>query len=105
LMRNQQLLHQNKSTLRMYTSLEPCVMCLGAAYVSRLASVVWAANDYWAGGTRCLSHASSYLQQHPLQLIPTPCPDLEEKSVDLLKQFFKIRRSDKEACILGPYLK
>jgi len=104
LMQHQELLYRNQYKVGLYSSLEPCVMCLGAAYVSRLAIVAWAANDYWAGGTRCIDCSSQFVKQHPLRLVPTPCPDLEKESVALLRQFLGSRQSPKEAQILGPYL-
>ena len=104
LLGEQRVLKNRTHQFRLYSSLEPCVMCLGACYISNLHEVVWAANDYWAGGTRSLNNSSQYISTHGLLLTPTPCPRLEIESAKLIHCFFSGRNSTKGANILGPYL-
>ena len=51
-LQNQNLFLQNRWTTTLYTTLEPCVMCLSTALVHHVKRVVWLIDDYWSGGTR-----------------------------------------------------
>lgn len=67
----------------LYTSLEPCHMCMGAAIVSRVSTVVWATDDYWGGATRLYERWRDYLKARTPELIRTPYPDLQRQGADL----------------------
>lgn len=69
----------------LYVSLEPCVMCAGAAYWTRVSRIVYAADDPKRG--------YSLLGQellHPKTMITRGV--LEEESALLLKTFFERKR-------------
>jgi tRNA(adenine34) deaminase len=47
----------------LYTTTEPCPLCVGASYMSRVRDLRFAARDPWAGGAH-LPAASPYLGRH-----------------------------------------
>ncbi len=49
-----------------YTTMEPCPLCLGAIYMSGVRSIYYAARDSYAGSTNLLG-ASWYLGQKPVK--------------------------------------
>ncbi len=79
-----------------YTNLEPCVMCAGAIYQSRIKRLVYAASDKKMGGV-----------ENVFQILDSPQINhktewengiLKEESQQLLSSFFKERRSAKQSC-------
>jgi len=88
LLQNQDLFLQNRWTITLYTTLEPCVMCLSTAIVHHVKRIVWLVDDYWSGGTRCYRSDSSYLRHHPCELVHKPIPHLKEQIMPLLVQFY-----------------
>lgn len=74
----------------LYSTLEPCPMCAGAAHAARISRLVYAATDPKAGfaGTLYDLPADTRLN-HTFQ---TERGLLEAEAADLLRQFFKNRR-------------
>ncbi len=87
-LQNQALFLNQRWALTLYTTLEPCVMCLSTAIVHHVKRVVWLVNDYWSGGTRCLHHHAPYLRHHPIELVYKPIPQLEAQIIPLLTAFY-----------------
>lgn len=79
----------NNATL--YVTLEPCMMCLGAAILARIDTIVFGAFDPKGGacGSAFQLHDHPRLNHHP-QLRSGV---LAEESSQLLKSFFQARRS------------
>ena len=73
----------NECTL--YVTLEPCVMCAGAAFWTQLGRIVYGANDKKRGYRLVNS-----IILHPKTQVTSGV--LAEKSTTLLKQFFKDKR-------------
>lgn len=71
----------------LYTTLEPCTMCAGAAILSRVDTIVWGAPDHRQGALG--SHINVLEKKHPIHEIEIRGPVLEEESAYLLKSFFK----------------
>ena len=71
----------------LFVTVEPCLMCAGAIYWSKLARVVWGADDE-KNGYRHVTGATSPF--HPKTLITTGV--LKEECSLLMKEFFKIKR-------------
>jgi tRNA(adenine34) deaminase len=79
----------------LYCTLEPCPMCAGAMIHSRVSRLVWGAPDL-----RCGAHGSwvNLLDiEHPIHCIETARGVLQEECADLMRTFFKQRRSHGEA--------
>ena len=87
-LQNQALFVQNRWTMTLYTTLEPCLMCLSTAIVHHVKRVVWLIDDYRSGGTRCLNHQSSYLGHSQCELVHRPIPYLKEQVIPLLSAFY-----------------
>lgn len=74
----------NECTL--YVTLEPCLMCAGASYWSRLGKLVFGAKDEKRGYSKTAKHIL-----HPGTKVKTNV--LADESTALLQQFFKERRA------------
>jgi len=71
-------------------TLEPCLMCCGAAVQARIARVVWAADDPKAGATDLLRRAMDAGQvNHRVELERGPGAG---EAARLLRDFFRARR-------------
>ncbi len=77
-----------ESTL--YCTLEPCTMCAGAMFLSRIKKLVWGAPDlrHGAGG----SWVNLFQKKHPTHSIEVVPNVLEPYCADLMRQFFQMRR-------------
>lgn len=79
---------------RMYVTLEPCAMCAGALVLSRLEEVVWATPDPRAGAVESVFRI---LEEPRLNhRVLSRSGVLEEECRELLKSFFRRRRSETE---------
>lgn len=75
----------------LYCTLEPCVMCLGALFLSRVGRLVYGAKDIRQGG--CGSWVNLLEKPHPIHQLKVTSGVLEEESRALLQAFFsKLRR-------------
>ncbi len=71
----------------LYCTLEPCLMCAGAMYASRLARLVWGAKDLRLGANG--SWMDVFSTPHPLHSIVVQGGVLEEECAALMQEFFK----------------
>ena len=74
----------------LYCTLEPCVVCLGAAYAFRIPSVVYGAPDHRMGAAG--SWLSLHTETHPFHALNIRGGVCAEESSKLLKDFFRERR-------------
>jgi tRNA(adenine34) deaminase len=71
----------------LYVTVEPCLMCAGAIYWSKLSRIVWGAPDEKNGHRRITGPQSPF---HPKASQTTGV--LQEACTRLMKDFFKARR-------------
>jgi tRNA(adenine34) deaminase len=71
----------------LYVTVEPCLMCAGALYWSKLSKIVWGASDEKNGFARLTRDQSPF---HPKAIIRSGV--LAEEAAELMKSFFKARR-------------
>ena len=71
----------------LYVTIEPCVMCAGALYWSKLSKVVWGASDIKNGFSRVQPSVSPF---HPKTEIITGV--MEQECAALMKIFFQNKR-------------
>lgn len=75
----------------LFVTLEPCVMCAGAAFNTRVGRIVFGAYDEKRGYTRFGSHESNGQSiLHPRTEVTGGV--LEEECAGLLREFFQSRR-------------
>lgn len=74
----------------LYTTVEPCVMCLGAMLLSRVSSLVWAAPDLRHGALG--SWVNLVEKPHPTHAIEVKRGPYGDESAYLLREFFRLRR-------------
>jgi tRNA(adenine34) deaminase len=60
----------------LYTTTEPCPLCMGAIYMSGVRQLCYASRDPWAGSVDMLG-ATPYLSRKPLRVFSPPDPNLE----------------------------
>lgn len=71
----------------LYVTLEPCMMCCGALYWSRIGRIVYSAEDEKNGYKRIAGNKNPF---HPKTEVSNGL--LKEESAALMKNFFKARR-------------
>jgi len=74
----------------LYVTLEPCAMCAGAMVLSRVARIVYGADDPIAGA--CGSVFNIVAEKRLNHRIPVVKGVLGERSSEMLRGFFKSRR-------------
>jgi tRNA(adenine34) deaminase len=76
----------------LYTSLEPCPMCLAACQAFRIHTIVYAAPDIQLGAID--SHIRLLDIHHPMHTIGTVVRGIrDQESAELLRDFFRQRRT------------
>jgi len=77
----------DKNRIVLFTTLEPCLMCLGALILSGIREIVYAYEDVMGGGTRCdLTKLSPLYKNHRISIVPNI---LRKESLKLFKAFFQ----------------
>ena len=83
------------SNCTLYTTLEPCPMCMGAIQSCRVGKVVYGAKDQRLGA--CGSWIDLVNEkQHPFHTVEVQGGVCEVECGDILKRFFRWRRSEDE---------
>ena len=81
------------SNCTLYTTLEPCPMCMGAIQSCRVGKVVYGAKDHRLGA--CGSWIDLVNEkQHPFHTVEVQGGVCEVECGDILKRFFRWRRSE-----------
>jgi tRNA(adenine34) deaminase len=77
----------DKNRIVLFTTLEPCLMCLGALILSGISEIVYAYEDVMGGGTRCdLTKLPPLYKNHRISIVPNI---LRKESLKLFKTFFQ----------------
>ncbi|MGB3635129.1 MAG: nucleoside deaminase [Rubrobacteraceae bacterium] len=74
----------------LYSTLEPCPMCAGAAHAARISRLVYAAPDHKAGYAGSLHDLPGDSRLN--HTFPSESGLLEDEAAEILRNFFKIRR-------------
>ena len=79
--------NMDKNRIVLFTTLEPCLMCLGALMLSGISEIVYAYEDVMGGGTRCdLTKLPSLYKNHRISIVPNI---LRKESLQHFKAFFE----------------
>jgi tRNA(Arg) A34 adenosine deaminase TadA len=73
-------------TWALYTTMEPCPLCMGAFYMSGIRQLHYAARDPWAGSVNLLN-TTPYLSRKPIHATGPEDAALETLCVGLLMEF------------------
>jgi tRNA(adenine34) deaminase len=74
----------------LYVTVEPCVMCVGAAFNARIARLVYGADEPKFGAVRSVMRAEELRLNHRFDVVSGV---LEEQCRGLLVEFFRSKRS------------
>lgn len=83
----------------LYCTIEPCTMCAGAMFLTRIDGLVWGAPDIRHGANG--SWVDLFVKDHPMHEIQVRKGVLQEYSAQLMKDFFRIQREKKANKTLG----
>lgn len=79
----------------LYCTMEPCSMCAGAMFLSRVHKLVWGAPDLRHGANG--SWVDLFAKEHPIHSIQVQSGVLGEYAAEMMRQFFREKRAEKEA--------
>lgn len=78
----------------LYTTMEPCPLCMGAVYMSDVKTVYYAARDPWAGSANLLG-TTPYLSRKPFKAFAPVNAPLENAIVALHTEWELFKRDEK----------
>ena len=76
-----------RSDLKLYTTLEPCPLCMGASRMMGIPEIHYAARDPWAG-CAAMAQQVPYLQQAEMKMVPPFSVELEQILIAWLYERF-----------------
>jgi len=74
----------------LYSTLEPCCMCAGALFLSRVSRIVWGAPDLRHGANG--SFVDLFSKEHPIHVVDVTSHVLQEWCARPMQRFFQKRR-------------
>jgi tRNA(adenine34) deaminase len=83
----------------LYCTIEPCCMCAGAMFLSRLPKLVWGAPDTRHGANG--SWIDLLANKHPMHTIEVQRAILAEPCAQLMRDFFAQKRVEKKRGVDG----
>ena len=79
-------INTDKKKIVLFTTMEPCLMCLGSMILSGISKIVYAYEDVMGGGTNCdLTKLTPLYTNNPISIVPNI---LRQNSLELFKAFF-----------------
>jgi tRNA(adenine34) deaminase len=84
-----------RSEMVLFTTLEPCIMCLGAAMTFGIRTIYYALESPIDGASKLIPHYFANEEHHLSYSLPTIQGDiLREQSIELFKQYITIHPND-----------
>ena len=84
-------INTDKKRIVLFTTMEPCLMCLGAMILSGVSEIVYAYEDVMGGGINCdLAKLPPLYTNNPISIVPNI---LRQSSLELFKVFFNIPKN------------
>lgn len=84
---------ESRHSSSLYTTMEPCPLCMGAFYMSSIRTLHYAARDPWAGSTNLLG-TTPYLSCKPIKVFSPNNPVFEDILVALHTEYEVYRRGE-----------
>ena len=82
------VINTSQKKIVLFTTMEPCLMCLGALILNGISEIVYAYEDVMGGGLNCdLSKLPPLYTKDPISIVPHI---LRQNSLELFKAFFNI---------------
>ena len=79
-------IHRDNQRIALFTTLEPCLMCLGALILSGISEIVYAYEDIMGGGLSCdLKNLMPLYKNSRISVVPNI---LRKESIELFQAFF-----------------
>ncbi len=76
---------------RLYVTIEPCIMCMGAIIHARMAKVIYGASDpKWGAAGSLYDFSSDTRLNHNLEIVSGVCLN---ETREMIKSFFRKKRS------------
>ena len=78
--------------MTLYTTLEPCVMCMGAILLHRIGRVLYGSDDPYGGATQVSGHMPTYFEEQLSRTAwlgpayPKECDELYERAMILVER-------------------
>jgi tRNA(adenine34) deaminase len=80
-------INTDKKKIVLFTTMEPCLMCLGALILSGISEIVYAYEDVMGGGIHCdLTKLPPLYTNNSISIVPHI---LRQQSLELFKAFFQ----------------
>ena len=81
-------IHRKDHSISLYTTLEPCIMCLGTIMHLPISRIIYAARDPYGGGTSVLVENNLPVRHQKNKLEITPCI-CEKESKELIAKYIE----------------
>ena len=81
------------SETTLYCTMEPCSMCAGAMFLSRVRKLVWGAPDLRHGANG--SWVDLFAKEHPIHNVEVLGGVLGTYAAEMMRQFFREKREEK----------
>lgn len=90
------------NNITLYSTLEPCVMCVGMAAIMKVERVVWLVADLWGGTSGVYNPESVYIKKRFPKMRRADFPDLYQEALGLwIKYLTATGHSDAIQYMLG----
>ncbi len=94
----------NAHECAIFTTMEPCPLCMGAIYMSGIRTIHFAARDTYAGSTNLLG-TTPYLRVKPIGIFRPQNPVLEAVLISIITEFDLRRYSNHDHRDQSPVIK
>ena len=80
-------LRQNKYQAILYTTVEPCLMCMGAILAADISTVVWAVSDNYGGAVQLVVNMYIKGNSRKPKLIAEPLPEIASSIREMMRDW------------------
>lgn len=92
----------NPHTCSIYTTMEPCPLCMGAIYMSGVRQIMFASRDSYAGSTNLLG-TTPYLSRKPVKVFGPENKQIEDVLIALVTEYYFRSQPNDIHLVLDPW--